>query len=402
MGSGQRDLMGVPSLVIMADRVAGLNKDILRWARERAGLSVEDVAARLKKATATLAAWEEGKDAPTFRQLELLAETIYHRPIALFFFPAPPEEPDPRSEFRTLPSSEIEGLRPDTRLALREGLAFRESLRELTEGRNPAPRLITADIRASTNQPIERLTARVREYLGVDLQAQFGWGSTEEALKTWRQVVEDAGVFIFKRSFKQRGISGLCLSDDVFPLILVNNSTAHSRQIFTVFHELGHLLFAVSGITKDDAGFIRGLTGANRDIEVACNRFAAEFLVPLASFPWDAFENRNLDAAVRSVANRYRVSREVILRRLLDRGLVDEDTYEAKARQWYQEWADSRARMSGGNYYATQATYLGPSFLQLAFARFHAGRVTLPELADHLGVKARSIPRLEAFVGSEP
>jgi ribosome-binding protein aMBF1 (putative translation factor) len=33
----------------MADRVAGLNKDVLRWARERAGLSVEDVAARLKR-----------------------------------------------------------------------------------------------------------------------------------------------------------------------------------------------------------------------------------------------------------------------------------------------------------------------------------------------------------------
>ena len=72
----------------MADRVAGLNKDVLRWARERAGLSVEDVAARLKKEADTLAAWEEGTDTPTFRQLEKLAETIYQRPIALFFFPA--------------------------------------------------------------------------------------------------------------------------------------------------------------------------------------------------------------------------------------------------------------------------------------------------------------------------
>jgi len=191
------------------------------------------------------------------------------------------------------------------------------------------------------------------------------------------------------------------LSDDKFPLIVVNNSTAHARQIFTLLHELGHLLFAVSGITKDDTGFIRRLTGASRDIEVACNRFAAEFLVPLHSFPWDAFKDRDLDVAVRAVATRYRVSREVILRRLLDRGLVDEDTYEAKAREWYEEWVASRADMSGGNYYATQATYLGPSFLQLAFARYYAGRVTLPELADHLGVKARSIPRLEAFVGSD-
>jgi Zn-dependent peptidase ImmA (M78 family) len=108
-----------------------------------------------------------------------------------------------------------------------------------------------------------------------------------------------------------------------------------------------------------------------------------------------------LDATVKAVATRYRVSREVILRRLLDRELVTEATYEAKARAWSQEYLDSRAELSGGNYYATQATYLGPSFLHLAFTQFHAGAVSLPELADHLGVKARLIPRLEAFVGSD-
>ncbi|SRR6266566_1918766 len=387
----------------MVDRVDGLNPQVLRWARERAGLSVEDAAARLKKEAATLNAWEEGKEAPTFRQLEQLAEGIYHRPIALFFFPSPPEEPDARSEFRTLPAIEIERLHADTRLAMREGLAFRESLYELTDGRNPAPRLITTSIKPETTQAVEQLAARVRDYLGITLARQFEWESTDEALKAWRQAVEDVGVFTFKRSFKQQGISGLCLSDKIFPIILVNNSTAHSRQIFTILHELGHLLFAVSGITKDDLGFIRQLTGASRDIEVACNRFAAEFLVPAASFPWDVFRNRSVDIeqSVRTVATRYRVSREVILRRLLDRGLVDNDTYESLAARWSQEYLESRAGMSGGNYYATRATYLGQSYMQLAFGRFYAGRVTLAELADHLGVKARSIPRLEAFLGGE-
>jgi len=388
----------------MAGRVTGLNIDVLRWARERAGLSVEDVAARLKKEAETVVAWEAGSDAPTFRQLEKLAESIYHRPIALFFFPEPPQEPDPASEFRTLPETEIEKLHPDTRFALREGLAFRESLLELTDGKNPAERLITADIRARTDQRVEQLAKKVREYLGVTLEDQFAWRSTAEALKNWRRVVEEAGVFIFKRSFDQPDVSGLCLSDKAFPLILVNNSTAHSRQIFTVFHELAHLLFHVSGITKDDTRFIRRLTGASRDIEVACNRFAAEFLVPAASFPWDVFKKvttDTLDNAVRNVASHFRVSREVILRRLLDEGLVDEDTYEAKAQQWYEEWKESRARMTGGNYYATQATYLGPSFLQLAFGKYYAGQLSLPELAGHLGVKARNIPGLEAFVGGE-
>ena len=97
------------------------------------------------------------------------------------------------------------------------------------------------------------------------------------------------------------------------------------------------------------------------------------------------------------VAHRFNVSREVILRRLLDRGLVDEATYSKWTAQWNKEFAQSRANSSGGNYYATQATYLGRSFLQLAFSRFHAGALSVEQLASHLGVRARSVARLEDF-----
>jgi len=376
----------------MANYVEGLNPDVLVWARERAGLTVEDAAVRLKKPTGTLLAWETGKRAPTFSQLEHLAESVYHRPIALFFFPAPPKEPDPATEFRTLPTEEVEKLLPDTRVAMREGLAFRESLLFLADGKNPASRLITADIQARQGQSAEALAVRVRDYLGITLDQQFQWDDKGVALRAWRQVVEDAGVFVFKRSFKQRGISGLCLKDDVFPIIMVNNSTAYSRQAFTIFHELGHLLFDVSGITKVDAGFVRNLTGASKSIEVACNKFAAELLVPSKTFPWPEFQNlreRDLDERVRKVATRYRVSREVILRRLLDREIITDATYEAKTAQ------------GEGNYYRTQVAYLGPSYLSLGFGNLHAGRVTLPELADHFSMKASLIPKLETYVSAE-
>lgn len=387
----------------MADHVEGLNPDILIWARERAGLTVDEAAVRLKKPKATLAAWETGKRAPTFGQLEHLAESVYHRPIALFFFPAPPKEPDPASEFRTLPTAEVEKLLPDTRVAMREGLAFRESLMTLAEGKNPASRLITAEIHARPGQSAGALAVQVRDYLGVTLDQQFQWDNKEAALKAWRQVVEDAGVFVFKRSFKQKAISGLCLKDPVFPLILVNNSTAPSRQMFTIFHELGHLLFDVSGITKTDTSFVRRLTGASKNIEVACNKFAAEFLVPSATFPWQDFKNlQNLDERVKQVAARYRVSREVILRRLLDREIITDDVYEAKADQWNREYLEYREnRKGGGNYYRTQVAYLGPTYLGLGFGNLHAGRVTLPELADHFGVKASNIPKLETYASAD-
>jgi Zn-dependent peptidase ImmA (M78 family) len=180
-------------------------------------------------------------------------------------------------------------------------------------------------------------------------------------------------------------------------VILVNNSTAHSRQIFTLFHELAHLLYSVSGITKNDISFIDHLTGRARDIETRCNQFAAEFLVPTASFPWRDVRRTELDLFVSSQARQYNVSREVILRRLLDRGYVNQRTYLQKVAEWNREYEKPREE-KGGNYYATQATYLGDAFLKLAFNQYYRGAVTLEQLASHLRMKARNVVRLEDFM----
>lgn len=382
----------------MIDRATALNPRVLRWARDRAGLSLEAVAARLKKPAEMVAAWESGSDAPTYRQLEALAEDLYKRPVAIFFFPTPPDEDDPHKQFRTLPESELAFLAPDTLYAIREAVALQDSVRELRTGEDQATRLITRDLRQATTLPVTDLAHAVRSYLGISLDHQSSWKGTENAFKQWRGSLEAAGVCVFKRSLKQTEILGFSIFDDTLPLILVNNSTAHSRQIFTLFHELAHLLYSIGGITKNDTSFIDHLTGRERDIETKCNHFAAEFLVPTATFPWQDVRRTQLDSLVSSQARRYNVSREVILRRLLDHGYVDRPTYLQKAAEWNREYEKSWEGRKGGNYYATQATYLGDTFLKLAFNRYYGGAVTLEQLASHLRMKARNVVRLEDFM----
>ncbi|MGA2631632.1 MAG: helix-turn-helix transcriptional regulator, partial [Terriglobia bacterium] len=172
-----------------------MNPDVLRWARERAGLSLPAVAARIKKGEEVVADWETGSESPTFRQLEELADRVYKRPVAIFFFPNPPSEEDARSQFRTLPESEIDTLAPDTRFALREALAFQESVRELTAGTNPATNIFTRDVRPHLGESIEELAAKVRSYLEIPLNVQSAWASTEEAMRRWRRACERVGVF---------------------------------------------------------------------------------------------------------------------------------------------------------------------------------------------------------------
>src|SRR5262249_25768787 len=162
--------------------------------------------------------------APTYGQLEKLAYQLYKRPLAVFFFPEPPVEADPKTEFRLLPDFERESLEPDTLFAARQAMSVQESLRELTGGRNPADSILLREVDARRFRSLESLCARVREQLGVTLERQMSWGSLVRAFKEWRAAIERKGIFVFKRSFKQKDISGFCLYDGAFPVIYINNS----------------------------------------------------------------------------------------------------------------------------------------------------------------------------------
>lgn len=85
----------------MPNRVEGVSPAVLKWARESAGRSLEDVAGILKKKPEDIAAWEDGRERPTYIQLQTLAYRVYKRPLALLFFPEPPAEPPLSSSFRT-------------------------------------------------------------------------------------------------------------------------------------------------------------------------------------------------------------------------------------------------------------------------------------------------------------
>lgn len=383
----------------------GINPKILKWARERARYSLEDVALKLKKDIDIIKSWESGEKSPTYVQLEKLAYEIYKRPIALFFFPEPPEESDEQSEFRTLPEFEINKLSSNTVYILRQAKAMQLSLKELNDGSNPSQNRIFRDLSIDLDKNnLKGITQEVRDYLNVELDEQFSWKNDDDALKKWRDIIEVNGIFIFKQSFEQKDISGFCLIDQEFPIIYLNNSTAKVRQIFTIFHELAHILLQVSGITKVDDEYIDFLEKDSKKIEIFCNQFAAEFLVPTESFfeDLDNYRDSYNDQLISEFSQKYSISREVILRKLLDNNLITQNDYETKVKSWQDQYAKTKQSKSdqkgGGNYYATQATYLGDNYLKLVFNKYYQGKFGMEALADYLNIKVKNVPKLEQFL----
>jgi transcriptional regulator with XRE-family HTH domain len=62
-----------------------ITPSVLTWARERAGLSLDDASQTFR----SIAAWERGESFPTYPQLEKLSDAL-KVPVAVFFFPEPP------------------------------------------------------------------------------------------------------------------------------------------------------------------------------------------------------------------------------------------------------------------------------------------------------------------------
>jgi Zn-dependent peptidase ImmA (M78 family)/transcriptional regulator with XRE-family HTH domain len=369
-----------------------MNGKILKWAREQGGISTAQLANRLGKDEATVLAWEANEDAPTLRQLEKVA-ALLKRPLAVFFFSQQPELPTPEKEFRSLPLPEEETEALDTNFALREAHARQLGILELTDGEGPA-----GDSFLFKTLTVLQPDA-LRRTLGVPLTTQQSWANPEEAFNEWRARLESVGIIVFKRSFKQMSISGFCLPHETVPVIVVNNGTTWARQVFTLFHETCHLAHHHHGVTRADHGYLAELTHDERKVEATCNRFAADFLVPEREFAPDAVSFDGTENTIVKLARRFNVSREVILRRLLDLGRVSTDTYEEWSSRWNTNYfARKKPKSPGGNYYATTASYLGPTFLRLAFGAYHRGAVDLAGLADHLGVKARNLVKLEPFV----
>ena len=372
-----------------------ITPEVLTWARERAGYKLDELAekAEFRK----ISEWESGKLGPTYRQLEGISK-ILEIPMAMFFFPKPPDLPPIEETFRTLGSTQFNEIPPFVRLLLHKARSFQAGLNELNQGRSPTERHIVRDIRFNFNEPVESVAADIRDFLGVSLDKQFAWEDDDAALKGWRSALYHVGVTVFKDAFREEGYCGFCLYDEEFPVIYVNNSNIRTRQIFTLFHELAHLLHRTSGIDKQSK-FEHELAREHAQTEQRCNALANAILVPATALEKEVQVVGQSRTVVEKLAKRFSVSREVIYRNFLDRGWIEQTEYEAAAIEWTSQV--SKVRNKGGNYYRTKIRYLGEEYISLVLSRYYQGQFEDEDLADYLDIKLGNVDRLEEYFFGE-
>lgn len=370
--------------------------ELLRWARERAGLTTESVVRRLP----AFEQWEAGTRQPTLKQLERFAR-LSRAPIGYLFLPEPPVERMPIPDFRTVADGGVRRASPDLLDTLYACQERQDWYREFAraERLDPPPFVATASIASD----VVATAAEMRAALGFDVAARRAMSTWEAALRSFVEQADAAGVMVMAsgvvgsnthRVLDPNEFRGFALVDPVAPLVFVNGADSKSAQMFTVAHELAHVWLGQTALS--DAG---PASTPTHEVERWCNEVAAEFLVPADVLLRERRTDAALDDEQRRLARVFKVSTLVILRRLHDVGVLRRDemwaAYEAEL-----ERLRALPRASGGDFYNTQPVRVSKRFARALIGHALEGQTLYRDAFRMLGIsKLETFRELGATLG---
>ncbi len=366
------------------------NCDILRWARESIHITIEQASLKLKIDVGELKDIEDGKEPISYSNLEKMG-ILYGRPVALFFFSRIPKEPTPKKQFRTLPEVAFYEFDPNMYKLFRKALIMQMNVSELNDNVSTFKKI---QLSLDKNN-IKKSCDLVREKLGVSLELQKKKNDIAKSFEMWRDAFDKIGISVFKDSFQNNAYSGFCIYDDSFPIIIVNNNLSKNRQLFTIFHELAHILFKTSGIDIENDDTINNSINnyIDKQIEQFCNKFASEFLVPTNDFINEynlLSENNQIEEICKKLSKLYTVSKEVILRKIVDCKLYSSSIYDELVEKWNDELNSIPRRKPMGNFYSNKYTYLGKNYVSIVLKNFFTHSISEAQASNYLMLKPKN------------
>lgn len=378
----------------MAEVLTGVNGQILRWARESYNMSTSETAMALGIDEQRYIKWESGEEFPTYAKLKKISDVL-HKPSVLFFFPEPPQIQSIKGDLRTL-SREVSGrLSKQVIQQFEKAWAYQMDLKELYGEKQS----ILA-MRHTFPTDRTKLCEYFRKALAFPISAQKDRRSDKVVFEIFREKFYEVGIYVFKDAFKDNSISGLCLNDSQYPIIIINNAMSFARQNFTLFHELYHLIADTSGaeIIRDD--YYVYLDEQQSRVEKACDAFANEFLVPMADFQIELARGTVDEIRITELAKLYSVSKEAIMYKLYTMKLISPEQYNALKETFYGDAIRNGAKTSvteraGGNYYYTKLSYLGSRYTGDVFRQYFSGKIDKLRASEMLHSKVDHLPKLE-------
>ncbi|MCZ7384408.1 MAG: XRE family transcriptional regulator [Candidatus Methanoperedens sp.] len=382
---------------------ANINPDLLIWARKAMGFEIEETAKKIPVKTDVLEKWESGEKKPTINQLRKIAN-VYKRSLAVFFLSKSPPVPKISNDFRLLPESIEKKLSPRILTEIRLCNRKREIALELAK---------MTDLKienelsiAHLDDDIEKLAQRERDFINIDIQTQFNLKDVYTALKLWKNVFETKGILVFQSTgIPVSDMRGYSYFDKEYPFIIINSNDTPNARIFSLFHEYCHLLLRNGGICDMYEPMQKGNI-YHSELEIFCNRFAAAFLIPKNKLMDESIVKANSnpnkwsDDSIQKLSHKYKVSREVIIRRLTTLNRATIECYREKHTQYSEE----AKRLETSNkeiivpQYRKAMSRNGEMYTSLVIESFREKKINMSDVADYLGIRLKHLPRIESEI----
>lgn len=393
-----------------------VNPEVLVWARESAGLAVDEAAHQIGLSKTSgpdkLIQLERGVRLPTRSQLARIAK-VYRRPLLTFYRPAPPKPGDLGHDFRA-PRGDV----PARTQALLDSLlrnikARQEMVADILLDEDDVTRPLFVGS-CSITDGVQAVASRISHDLR--LEEDFSrTGGAEELFKQLRQRTEDLGVFVllvgdlgsYHSAISEDVFRGFTFADKIAPFIIINDQDARVARSFTLLHELTHIYLGQSGISgsPDDAE-------SNRDIDTTewfCNDVAGLILLP-ENFASEGTKFGPDDRAsaltfIKEVSAKWSVSEPLVAFRLRRLGWISRPTYSDLNQMFQSRWtsqkldtkAANRESEGGPNYYVVKQHRLGSAIVDVTRRALRENRTTHTKAATILGVRPSSV---EGLIGS--
>jgi Zn-dependent peptidase ImmA (M78 family)/DNA-binding XRE family transcriptional regulator len=378
-----------------------ISTSVFIWARERAEMSLDDLANTLKIHAEKIKKWELGENKPTFLQAQKIAK-IFQIPFGYLFLQTPPEDKLPIPDLRTFKNEPIGELSPEFKNLLDDIILKQKWYKDYILENDGDEKFFLEKFTINSNKTeiindINKLLT-LENLIGKSLKK-------EDLLNKLILRIEKLDILVMKngivgsnthKPLNTKEFRGFAIYDKFAPLIFLNSKDTISAQIFTLIHELVHLWIGKSGISLLD------LKHTDNEIELFCNEITAEILVPktLLDCYWD--DSLDFEAHYEELATIFSVSTLVILNKLYGLKYIDYETYNKYTNieaEKFREFMANKKQTSGGDFYKTLKTRNGVNFSTALIVSTLEGKTLYKEASILLNTNPSNINKFAQELG---
>jgi len=336
----------------MASVTVNVAPSILDWVMQYASNVDSKISENLHK-------WKSGEKNPTFNQVEAVSKAT-HIPLGYFFLNSPPAEEFPILQYRTIDSLSVHDPSRNLIDTINAMEKIQDWMREyMIDSGHERLQFVGSQSDISDKQVVVQ---NFRELFNIEPEWYKEINTRTDAFKFFRSKFGEAGILIMmsgivgnhtRRSLDIEEFRAFTLIDDYAPLVFINANDSHGAKLFSLLHEVVHVLFGVSSFYNDRYGTA---SNVNR-IETLCNAITAEILVPSELFEkeWNKLGNEELNYKTQKLAKLFNCGAVVIARKAFEKKYITQNEYQAIVDEAIEHFRNSRKQSTGGDFYATTA-----------------------------------------------